>query len=303
MIFWTIAAPGREDVDKAIDRYRHPDAFAHELVHAWTRTQVQMRHVGVTSQQAAAFQHLGRYLVYPDMHLRADAETLKTGLASQRSLWSLAISGDFPIFALRINDDMDMDIVREALSAHEYLRSRGVIFDLVIVNERAASYAQDMQHALDHISEAQRRINPADGGRPHVFSVRRDLMDEETWAALLAASRVVLHVRNGKIVDQVNRAVSLFAANRGPDSANTALARVPAPAYPVADPVEDTNDLDFWNGFGGFTKDGREYVVRLNRGQATRIRGSMSSPTRNSASISRQKAPALPGAAIRATTS
>lgn len=147
-----------------------------------------MRHVGVTSQQAAAFQHLGRYLTYPDMHLRADSETLKTGLASQRALWPLAISGDFPIFSLRINDDMDMDIAREALSAHEYLRSRGVIFDLVIVNERAASYAQDMQHALDHISEAQRRINPADGGRPHVFSVRRDLMDEETRSALLAAS-------------------------------------------------------------------------------------------------------------------
>lgn len=270
VIFWTIAAPSREEVDKAIDRYRHPDAFAHELVHAWTRTQVQMRHVGVTSQQAAAFQHLGRYLTYPDMHLRADSETLKTGLASQRALWPLAISGDFPIFSLRINDDMDMDIAREALSAHEYLRSRGVIFDLVIVNERAASYAQDMQHALDHISEAQRRINPADGGRPHVFSVRRDLMDEETWSALLAASRVVLHVRNGKIVDQINRAVSLFAAHRGPDgTSDAAQARLPVPAFPVAEPVEDAGDLDFWNGFGGFARNGQEYVVRLHGGQST----------------------------------
>ncbi|WP_421423065.1 GH36-type glycosyl hydrolase domain-containing protein [Agrobacterium rosae] len=269
VIFWTIAAPNREDVDKAIDRYRHPDAFAHELVHAWTRTQVQMRHVGVTSQQAAAFQHLARYLVYPDMHLRADADTLKTGLGSQRSLWPLAISGDFPIFSLRINDDMDMDIAKEALSAHEYLRARGVIFDLVIVNERAASYAQDMQHALDFISEAQRRINPADGGRQHVFSVRRDLIDEETWSALLAASRVVLHVRNGKIVDQVNRAVSLFAAHRGPDGSDTAQARLPAPTFPHAEPVEDAHDLDFWNGFGGFTKAGDEYVVRLHGGQST----------------------------------
>jgi cyclic beta-1,2-glucan synthetase len=269
VIFWTIAAPSREEVDKAIDRYRHPDAFAHELVHAWTRTQVQMRHVGVTSQQAAAFQHLARYLVYPDMHLRADADTLKTGLASQRSLWPLAISGDFPIFSLRINDDMDMDIAREALSAHEYLRSRGVIFDLVIVNERAASYAQDMQHALDFISEAQRRINPADGGRPHVFSVRRDLMDEETWSALLAASRVVLHVRNGKIVDQVNRAVSLFAAHRGPDGSDLAQARLPARTFPQGEAVEDAHDLDFWNGFGGFTKTGDEYVVRLHGGQST----------------------------------
>ncbi len=73
MIFWTIAAPSREEVDKAIDRYRHPDAFAHELVHAWTRTQVHRCAMWASpSQQAAAFQHLGRYLTYPDMHLRAE---------------------------------------------------------------------------------------------------------------------------------------------------------------------------------------------------------------------------------------
>ena len=58
-------------------------------------------------QQAAAFQHLGRYLVYPDNHLRADPETVRKGLRSQSALWPMAISGDFPIFALRINDDMD----------------------------------------------------------------------------------------------------------------------------------------------------------------------------------------------------
>ncbi len=268
IIFWTIAGPSREEVDKAIDRYRHPDAFAHELVHAWTRTQVQMRHVGVTSQQAAAFQHLGRYLVYPDMHMRIDAATVQNTLASQRKLWPLTISGDYPIFSLRINDDMDMEIAREALSAHEYLRSRGVLFDLVIVNERATSYAQDMQHALDVISEGQRRINPADGGKPHVFSVRKDLTDEETWAALLAASRVVLHARNGKIVDQVNRAVSLFAAHRTPDGSDS-IVPLPAEQFPAAQAVDDKGDLDFWNGFGGFNKVGDEYIVRLRGGQST----------------------------------
>ncbi|MGO7428195.1 hypothetical protein ACCT09_52920, partial [Rhizobium ruizarguesonis] len=41
VIFWTIAAPTRDEVDKAVNRYRHPDAFTHELVQAWTRTQVQ----------------------------------------------------------------------------------------------------------------------------------------------------------------------------------------------------------------------------------------------------------------------
>src|SRR5215217_2224461 len=54
IIFWTIAAPNREQIDRAVDRYRHPDSFNHEQIHAWTRSQVQLRHVGITSQEAAS---------------------------------------------------------------------------------------------------------------------------------------------------------------------------------------------------------------------------------------------------------
>ena len=273
VIYWTIAAPNREEADQAVERYRHPDAFSHELTHAWTRTQVQMRHVGVTSQQAAAYQLLGRHLVYPDMQLRMDAATVSVGLRSQQALWPLAISGDYPIFALRINDDMDMGIAREALGAQEYLRSRGVTADLVIVNERAASYAQDMQHALDAACENLRRLGQGDGLRQHIFAVRRDLMDAETWGALLAAARVVFHARNGKLVDQIARELALFAGPRPTEPATPAplkpLALKPyRPAF-TARLSEDRGDLDFWNGFGGFSKDGTEYTVRLQGGNAT----------------------------------
>ncbi|MGE6741068.1 GH36-type glycosyl hydrolase domain-containing protein [Allorhizobium pseudoryzae] len=267
VIFWTIAAPSREELDVAIERYRHPDSFATELTQAWTRVQVQMRHIGISSQQAAAFQHLGRYLVYPDMHLRADAATVEAGLASQRQLWGLSISGDLPIFTLRINDEMDMDVVKEALSAQEYLRSRGVMADLAVVNEKPASYAQDMQHAIDQISESIRRLGQSEG-RQQVFALRRDLMDDATWAALIAASRVVLHARNGKIEDQVARAVSLFSAPRGVESELDRRALLSATDF--GRPAEmDGADLQFWNGYGGFSKDGDEYVVRLAGGGAT----------------------------------
>ncbi len=274
LIYWTIAAPTRAEIDMAIDRYRHPDAFSHEMVHAWTRAQVQMRHIGVNSKQAAAFQLLGRYVVYPDMHLRADPATVSSGLASQSALWPLAISGDFPIIALRINDEMDLSIAREALMAQEYLRSRGLTVDLVIVNERAASYAQDMQHALDAACENFRRLGQADGLRQHIFAVRRDLMDNATWQALLAASRVVFHAANGTITDQINRSVALFAPPPVKALAASESERQPdlvlTPVVPVEpEPVEDRGDLDFWNGFGGFSRDGTEYVIRLKGGQAT----------------------------------
>ncbi|MVA79985.1 protein ndvB [Agrobacterium vitis] len=271
VVYWTIAAPSRQEVDVAIERYRHPDAFNHEMLHAWTRTQVEMRHIGITSQQAAAFQQLGRYLVYPDMHLRADPETVRAGLAPQSALWPNSISGDYPIFAVRINDEMDTEVVREALSAQDYLQRHGVVTDVVILNERAASYAQDMQHALEQLAEGM-RTKQAEGGQQHVFAVRRDLMDDSGWNAVLAAARVVLHARNGKITDQVTHAAELFAAPRGVDAIDADWyppVPVMAGRTDLVAPIIDGSDLEFWNGYGGFAADGAEYVVRLGPGQST----------------------------------
>lgn len=269
VIFWTIAAPSRAEVDAAIDRYRHPDSFNHEMIHAWTRSQVHMRHVGVTSQEAASFQMLGRYLTYPDMHLRADSGTIQTGLTAQSALWPLAISGDFPIFVLRINDEIDLDVAREALRAQEYLRHRGVTADLVVLNERASSYAQDMQHTLDQMCENLRMRGQSDGVRQHVFAVRRDLMEVSTWQALLATARAVFHARNGSLADQIARTVSLFSTLRGDEEAKTEAVAVKLPA-PTVEPVAiDGAGLSFWNGFGGFNADRREYAVRLRGGEAT----------------------------------
>jgi cyclic beta-1,2-glucan synthetase len=268
VIFWTIAAPSRAEADAAIDRYRHPDSFNHEMIHAWTRSQVHMRHVGVTSQEAASFQMLGRYLIYPDMHLRADAGTIQTGLTAQSALWPLAISGDFPIFVLRINDEIDLDVARQALRAQEYLRHRGVTADLVILNERASSYAQDMQHTLDQMCENLRMRGQSDGARQHIFAVRRDLMEVSTWQALLATARAVFHARNGSLSDQIARTVALFST---PRSDEDGPAQAPAAVLPVAGPPAEIDGagLSFWNGYGGFNVGRREYAVRLRGGEAT----------------------------------
>lgn len=269
VIFWTIAAPCREELDLAIERYRHPEAFQAELTQAWTRTQVQMRHLGVSSQDAAAFQHLARYLIYPDMQLRADQAVLHASMPSQSSLWASSVSGDLPIFTLRINDEADMQVAKEAMSAQEYLRSRGVASDLVIFNERAASYAQEMQHAIEYLSENTRHLGQADSQQQHVFSLRRDLIADEAAEGLIAASRVVLHARNGKISDQLNRTATIFAP---PKDRQVEVDRRPllnGEIFRSPGEVAEPADLDFWNGFGGFSKDGSEYVVRLRGGQST----------------------------------
>lgn len=173
---------------------------------AWTRSQVQTRHLGLSLSDAANVQKLARYLIYPDAFLRAPAETIVSGLGKQSSLWPTSISGDFPIFAVRIADIADIEIIAQALRFQEYMRARGMMADLVIVNEQASSYVQDLQQAIETLCENSRLRGTELGPRQHIFAVRRDLMDEATYKTLLAVARVVLHTRNGTILDQVERA-------------------------------------------------------------------------------------------------
>jgi cyclic beta-1,2-glucan synthetase len=277
IIFWTIAAPNRTVLDTQVARYRHAENFDHEAQHAWTRSQVQMRHLDTTHAEALLFQRVASYLVYPDNRLRQAQTPGNVVTAAQSALWPLSISGDFPIFALRIDDEGDLAIVQKAFRMQEYLRARGVISDLVIINERASSYAQDVQHAIDFMCENARRRGLSSGPAQHIFSVRRDLMEDETYDALVSAARIVMHTRNGSISEQIDRLERMVEEDAAKLTAGQARTRFPAKAFSRASqgangnapaPIEGS-DLLFWNGYGGFDPHGRDYVIRLRAGDST----------------------------------
>ena len=270
LTFWTVTGGNRTELDEAIARLDHAESFARQSMLAWTRSQVQTRHMGLSLTDASNVQKLARYLIYPDPFLRLPSDAIAPGLGRQSSLWPTSISGDFPIFAVRIGDVADLEIVAEALRFQEYMRARGMTADLVIVNEQASSYVQDLQQAIDALCENSRLRGNEFGSRQHIFAVRRDLMDETTYKTLLAVARVVLHTRNGTIFDQIERAET--AAIQARDALHpggaVALRETSAPALrkPVKKEVATSADgsgLDYWNGYGGFDGDGRHYVVRL----------------------------------------
>jgi cyclic beta-1,2-glucan synthetase len=279
IIYWTIAAPNRTVLEDQVARYRHAENFDHEAQHAWTRSQVQMRHLDTTHAEALLFQRVASYLVYPDTRLRQTQTPGNVVTAPQSSLWPMSISGDFPIFALRIDDEGDLAIIQKAFRMQEYLRARGVISDLVIINERASSYAQDVQHAIDFMCDNARRRGLASGPAQHIFSVRRDLMEPATYEALVSAARIVLHTRNGSISEQIDRLERMTQDDAenldrikvgGASSRSKPVARTAGVAANQNDifPI-DGSDLLFWNGYGGFDPASRDYVIRLRAGTST----------------------------------
>ncbi len=228
--FWTMVADNPDRLLDLVDRHRDPSAFGRAVTLSWTQAQVQLRHLGMTRAEAADFQRLGGMLIRADARLRATDATIRAGAAPQSALWPYGISGDLPILLFRIEDAEDAPRLREVLAAHEYLRMRQLAFDVVILNDRAASYVQDLQILIEAaVRAAGSRPQPDQPGAPDgkVHVLRSDLIPPEAGAMLNAAASVVLRASRGDVGAQIDSADPV----RGP-AARAACARTTCAADP-----------------------------------------------------------------------
>jgi cyclic beta-1,2-glucan synthetase len=229
---------------------------------AWTHSQVLLRQINATEADAQVYCRIAGSVIYPNSSLRADPMVLLKNRRGQSDLWGYAISGDLPLVLLRIEDPANIELVRQLVQAHAYWRLKGLAADLVIWNEDQAGYRQALHDQIMGFIAAGIEANVTD--RPGGIFVRRaDQISEEDRILIQSVARAILTDGRGALVDQVNR--RMVAETRIPHLTPTRTHRPEAPVVAAL----PRHDLVFFNGQGGFTPDGREYVITTAHGQVT----------------------------------
>jgi len=263
VVFSTIVGQTRDQVLDLADKYSDPRVFERALSLAWTQTQVQLHHLGVGTEEAQLFQRLANAVLYSDASLRPSSETLGHSTVERTALWAHGISGDLPIVLACIDKAEDVDTARQLLRAHEYWRIKQLSADVIILNEKPASYEQDLHGSLETLVRGSRlRLLPnIAGARGSIYLLRADLLSAQDRMLLQQIARVVLLSRRGTLAEQVTR------LQRRP---STPPPNLPSPrrSRRLDVPLPE-RELEFFNGLGGFADDGREYVTILGEGLRT----------------------------------
>jgi len=257
----TGVAATREAALQLIEKYQDCHFVERAFEMAWSHSQIVMRQLAVSEAQTQLYGRLASSIIYANTHLRAPASVIAQNRMSQQRLWHFGISGDLPILLLRIRDLKRLERIREILRAHAYWRTKGITCDIVIINEDYSGYRATLN---DRIIDA---INsgPAAGllDKPGGVFVRRiETLSEEELTLLATVARVVLSDTAETLHEQVGRMVS--------------TRRLPGRFHPLQSDLKPVGPAPlriperiFVNGPGGFTPDGREYVIRLEPGETT----------------------------------
>jgi cyclic beta-1,2-glucan synthetase len=264
LAFSTMAAETHAEILNLADKYHDPAAFERASTLAWTHAQVQLHYLGIGNEEANLFQRLANRILYSDPSLRPSSEILKRSHLPVSGLWAHRISGDVPIILVRIDDADDRGLLRQLLRAHEYWRMRHLAVDLVILNEKPTSYAQDLQLYLENMVRTCQGATSHEHHDAHgdIFLLRADLLQEQDKLLLQTAARAILTNRQGSLNEQVMRF-------KRPDSKFTRPVRRIASSLGESGAKLVPPPLEFFNGLGGFANEGRDYVIVLGPNQRT----------------------------------
>ncbi len=250
-----------------IDTYQDRHLADRVIELSWTHSQVVLRQLNASEADAQLYARLASSIIFVNPLLRAEASVLLRNYRGQSGLWSFAISGDLPIVLVQIKNQENIGLVRQLIQAHAYWRSKGLAVDLVIWNEEHNGYRHGLHEQIMGLIASVIGAHAID--RPGGIFVRLlDQISNEDRVLFQSVARVILTDSRGTLAEQINRRdlrgvrIPRLTAtgNLQPAIANKNISK---------GDVLPTRNLILSNGIGGFTPDGREYVITTAAGQVT----------------------------------
>lgn len=257
--FVTLVAESRDAALALADAYKSLAELEWVFEQARNRCEAELARLKLEPHELPAIERMLSLLLYPHAALRATADVLERNTVGRSALWRFAISGDLPLLLVRIYDLDNVTVVHELLRAQAFWRGRGIAVDLVILNEHSTGYSADVDDRILRTiagAGAESWVNRSGG----VFLIQAGQLAEADRPVLMAAARMVFDGAAGGLAEQVKWPIEPAPL---PPLMPTLIAE-PEPHSPAT-----RGGLLIDNELGGFSPDGKEYVIQLESGEVT----------------------------------
>jgi cyclic beta-1,2-glucan synthetase len=247
----TVVADSKEEAINIVGHYSGEQVVERTFQVAWNRSQIELRHLHLTAVDAKSFQTFASQVLYTPPLREERRKSIAANVKGQSGLWAYGVSGDRSMILVRIEHQANLKFIVKLLIGHEYLRRLGLQFDLVILNESAGGYQQDLQEALRWAVE--HGVDRYGAGVSGIVIINANQLPDEDRTLLLTAARVVLRADGPSLKAQTK--VPLLGT-----ASHFFKPTVPPNRFESSSPSEG-HHLLFFNGMGGFNQSGKEYQI------------------------------------------
>ena len=250
----------REEAIKLVLENLNDEKIIQNINLAKAKTEAESMYLGVRAKEIEVYQKMLKYLMYQNpLKLLMYKEKIPEE-APTAELWKYGISGDLPILLIKIKDITDIGIVREALKAFEYFKVKNVKIDLVILNDEKKTYENYLQEEIQN-AILDRNLGYMQNISGGIYIIQGNI-DKKSRRILEYRANLLINAGLGSIGRQLKDFEEEYLDNLKEIPSDTASRNFEEEKQRA--PL-DANELKYCNEYGGFSKDGTEYHIRVNK--------------------------------------
>lgn len=254
-----------EDRQKAleqIEKFRNEENIKRTFELSKAKVEAENRYLGLTGRQIEVYQKMLSYLIFDNPISKLKIETSMDEKYSVYDLWKYGISGDIPILLVKVGNINDVTVIEDVIKAYEYYRIKNIYIDLVIINEEESSYENYVKDEIEKIL-FNRDIAFLQNQNAGIFILNN--LTKEEIKFLEVRANLVLDSHLGNIKLQLKDLEDEYLESLKTASYESNNKIVINNELAKEKEFINMQELKYYNEYGGFSPDGKEYLIKVNK--------------------------------------
>jgi len=243
----------KENVIEKIKKYKNAEEIKKVFKLSKARVEEEIMYLGLNSKEIELAQKVMTYLLLENPQKKLST-LVENDIYQKEDLWKFGISGDLPIVLFIIKEESSIDVLENLLKLYDYIRTKNIKIDIVILNEEKHSYEQYVKEEILNVirnKHMEYLINQKGG----IFIINTTEKKEKKFLEFRA---------NLIIQNDIEQTIKNFE-----EMYLSKIEKIENEKYEIDNTeykIEEEKKLEllYDNEYGGFSDDGNKYKIKIN---------------------------------------
>ena len=242
----------REQLVETAAQYRNMVDIDHAFETASVFNNMRTAMSLLKGSQMRLYNSIAKYLLQTATLGNRRQPCLAQNRLSQSALWRFGISGDIAILLMEIDSIHHAGFAKEILRAYEYYKVHGLLLDVVFINDEQGDQRDGLTHFIRNIANTE-HLWATHQEAGHVYVIDGNTLSPDERTLLRTVARLTFFTHGGTTIQQ-----QLQQLER--DNQHYQDKEEYPPLHPATE-LRVWSSLQYYNQYGGFDRDGRDYVI------------------------------------------
>lgn len=247
-----------------LKKYKNLENIKRAFEISKAKAEAESRYLDIKATEMNLYQKVLGYILFDNPLRSRQIKKINISNSSQSDLWKYGISGDLIIILVKIRDSNDIYVIKQVLKMYEFFRSKNIKIDLLFLDEEKHSYENYVREEIES-QILDRHLSFLKNLKGGIYVLSKNEMPKKDIDLINFLSTFTIDTHLGDLRHLIYDLEEEYFSS---------VQNVPEEYFD--EDIEKCNfksqidilkneDNKYNNGYGAFSSDGKEYLIKVNK--------------------------------------